>query len=49
MGNNTFEAFYEYVRGILAGGLGDKSADKIDRIQSAVDFVEIMKGKETQK
>lgn len=43
MTNGTFEAFYEFVRGILAGQLGDKSSDKIERIQSAVDFVEIMK------
>lgn len=43
MTNNTYEAFYEFVRGILAGQLGDKSSDKLERIQSAVDFMEIMK------
>lgn len=48
MNNTAYVSFYEYVRGILAGQLGDKSSDKIERIQSAVDFMEIMKatGKE---
>lgn len=43
MTNSTYEAFYEFVRGVLAGQLGDKSSDKLERIQSAVDFVEIVK------
>lgn len=47
VGENTYEAFYEFVRGILTGKLGDKSTEKLDRIQSAVDFVETMKA--TQK
>ena len=49
MGNHTYEAFYEFVRGILAGQLGDKSSDKLERIQSAVDFMEIMKATGNEK
>ena len=49
MDNTTYEVFYEYVCGILAGKLGDKSSDKLDKIQSACDFVEIMKGKKIDR